>query len=36
VPLTLGEYLGERDVPHFLGVPIRQLDQFSLSEGTVS
>jgi hypothetical protein len=36
VPITLQEYLGERDVPHFLGAPIRQLDQFSLSEAAVA
>ncbi len=33
--LTEEEYLGER-VPHFKGIPIRRLDQTSLSEGTVS
>lgn len=33
--LTEEEYLGER-VPHFKGIPIRRLDQISLSESTVS
>jgi major capsid protein gp7 len=33
--LTMDEYLGEK-VPHFHGVPIRRLDQLSLSESTVS
>jgi hypothetical protein len=33
--LTLAEYLGE-NVPHFNGIPVRRLDQISLSESTVS
>jgi major capsid protein gp7 len=33
--ITLDEYLGER-VPHFRGIPVRRLDQITLSESTVS
>jgi len=35
VPLTMEQYLGEL-TPHYAGVPIRQVDQISLSESTVS
>jgi hypothetical protein len=35
VPLTMEQYLGKK-IPHILGVPIRQVDQISLSESTVS
>ncbi len=33
--ITMDQYLGEL-VPHFEGIPIRRLDQMSLSETTVS
>lgn len=35
VPLTLEQYLGEK-IPHYMGNPIRQLDQASMSESTIS
>lgn len=36
VPVTRAEYMGEPDVPHWMGIPMRQLDQASRSEATVS